>query len=138
MSYATITVCGNTGNAAEIKQLPSGKQVCTVSVAVSNGKDKPATWYTIQAWGDRADWLARDASAKGLLISATGRLQVREWDNGVKSGTALEVMVDQFTIQRTPNAEQQQTQQPRQGQHQTRREPARGGWDAGGNDDIPF
>lgn len=42
-------IIGTLGKDAEVKEV-NGKQVANFSVAVNNGKDRPATWYECALW----------------------------------------------------------------------------------------
>lgn len=46
-------ITGNLGSDAEIKQTKEGRTYLSFSVAVSDGKDKPTTWFNASAWSER-------------------------------------------------------------------------------------
>ena len=50
-------------------------------------------WYTINVFGETAK-NARDSIEKGHRIVVAGRLELRDWDNGERSGTSAEVEAD--------------------------------------------
>ena len=77
---------GHAGKDAEVKFTPSGKMVCTFSLATSNDyKDKqtdewikqPPTWHNITSFGKVAEELA-DVK-KGGKIKVQGKIQYRDW-----------------------------------------------------------
>jgi single-strand DNA-binding protein len=58
--------------------------------ATSRWVDGETNWYTVTAFKD----LATNANAsihKGDRIMLTGKLRVRDWDNGERSGTSVEI-----------------------------------------------
>lgn len=67
----------------ELRRLPSGKSVVSVSVAcdrdfAKDGGEKETDFIDIVAFGGTADHLAK-WFAKGKMIIVSGRLQIRTW-----------------------------------------------------------
>jgi single-strand DNA-binding protein len=56
-------------------------------------KDGETNWFTITSFKQLAITSAESIS-KGDRIMLTGTLKVREWDNGERSGTSVEVEAD--------------------------------------------
>lgn len=52
--------------------------------------DGETNWYTITAFRQLAMNIAQSVS-KGDRISVAGRIRVRDWDNGERAGTSVEV-----------------------------------------------
>jgi single-strand DNA-binding protein len=48
-------------------------------------------WYTITAFGQLASNL-RDSVDKGHRVIVSGELNIRDWDNGERTGTSVEVI----------------------------------------------
>lgn len=48
-------------------------------------------WYTITAFGQLAN-NARDSIEKGNRVIVSGELNIRDWDNGERTGTSVEVI----------------------------------------------
>jgi single-strand DNA-binding protein len=48
-------------------------------------------WYTITAFGQLASNL-RDSIEKGDRVIVSGELKIRDWDNGERTGTSVEVI----------------------------------------------
>ena len=48
-----LTIAGALGRDAETRTTQTGETVTGFSVAVSNGKDRDATWFDCSLWGDR-------------------------------------------------------------------------------------
>ena len=72
---------GNLGKDPESRQLPSGKKVCTFSVAVGRrwktggGETQERTdWFNVEAWG-RLGEVCQEYLSKGRLVFVEGRLQ---------------------------------------------------------------
>lgn len=116
-----ITIAGNVGKDAVLN---TGGQdpVLNFSVAVSNGKDKDATWYDCSLWGKRAESLHAYIK-KGTKISLDGKPGVR-----VHEGKAyLKITVGDLTLQSSAS-ERSDSAEP----------PARSSKPATSDDDIPF
>jgi single-strand DNA-binding protein len=56
-------------------------------------KDGETNWFTITAFKKLALTTAESIS-KGDRILITGTLKVRDWDNGERSGTSVEIEAD--------------------------------------------
>ena len=52
--------------------------------------DSDVNWFTISSFRQLAGTVAQSIS-KGERIVVSGRLKVRDWDNGERSGTSVEV-----------------------------------------------
>jgi single-stranded DNA-binding protein len=64
-------ISGNIGRNAETKTTKGGKDYAEFSVALYNGKDRPATWATVRAFGAKADDFQ-----KGKRVQAIGTLDI--------------------------------------------------------------
>lgn len=73
-----ITIAGNVGKDAETKTV-NGNSVTEWSVAVSNGRDKPSTWFKCSMWGTRGEKVA-GYIRKGDKITVAGTLQAGVYD----------------------------------------------------------
>ncbi|MBC8505176.1 MAG: single-stranded DNA-binding protein [Anaerolineales bacterium] len=76
-----IQLIGRLGKDPESRSTPSGRQVCSFSVAVgrrwksANGEVKEATdWFNVDAWG-RLGEICQQYLGKGRLVFVEGRLQ---------------------------------------------------------------
>lgn len=94
-----ICIAGRMAAHAELRRLESGKAVATVSIACdrdfkNGGGDRETDWVDIVAFGAPAEFISK-YGAKGRLLIASGRLQVRSWTDkdGNKRRTA-EVVAD--------------------------------------------
>lgn len=82
MSLAIVTLVGRVGKDPESKTTTSGKTVTTFSVAVDRGfgDSKVSDWFDCVCWEKLAENVPKFIK-KGALVSLTGRLQVRSWDD---------------------------------------------------------
>ncbi|GAA2991318.1 hypothetical protein GCM10010460_30090 [Microbacterium terrae] len=97
-----ITITGNVATEPEQKRLPNGVALTTFRLASGRRRldretgawvDSGTNWYRVSVFrrlGDHAFASLR----KGERVLVLGRLKVREWDNGVKSGTDVEIEAD--------------------------------------------
>lgn len=86
-----VILVGNLGRVPEIRHMPSGEAVCTLSVATSEtwkdkttGERKEATeWHKVVLFGRLAE-IADQYLRKGAAIYVEGSLRTRKWTD--KSG----------------------------------------------------
>jgi single-strand DNA-binding protein len=80
----SITLVGRLTDDPELRELPDGRPVCSLRLAVNDHRDKPALFVDVATFGDGAKACAEHLS-KGRQIGVIGRLTYREW--GAKDGT---------------------------------------------------
>ena len=73
----TMTIAGNVGKDAVLRNTQGGDPVLGFSIAIDNGKDKngnkrDSTWVQCNIWGKRADSL-NSFITKGTKLVVTGR-----------------------------------------------------------------
>ena len=96
-----ITLAGNIGKDAELRQTQSGDPVCSFNVAVTDPRDKEnTTWFTCTLWGKRAQALSQYLT-KGSKLALTGDLSTREYEGK----TYLQVRVGELTLQGKPQGQ---------------------------------
>jgi single-strand DNA-binding protein len=54
-------------------------------------------WFTITSFGELATEMAEKVS-KGNRIDLTGLLLIRDWDNGERAGTSVEIEVSEYKL----------------------------------------
>lgn len=95
-----ITVRGLVATDPKFETSASGVEHCSFRLASTKRRFDKATgiwvegevnWYTIIAFRNLARNIAESID-KGQRILVTGKLQVRDWDNGEKHGTAVEIL----------------------------------------------
>lgn len=93
-SYNQVTLIGNAGRDAEVREIKDGAKVATITVATSqkgftrkNGsKVEPRTdWHTVTLWRQLAEYAGAYVK-KGDLLHITGELRNRTYEdkNGVR------------------------------------------------------
>ncbi len=124
-----ICITGNLGKDAELKAMQDGTPVLKFSVADSQGRDKPAIWWSADLFGKRAESLA-PYLLKGQQVTVTGTLSEREYE-GKKYQT---IRVNDLALQGArPDGPRQQA--PRQ---QAQQPQSHGGGFDDMADDVPF
>ena len=88
-----ITISGRVGKDAETRTTGQGKDVTSFSVAVSEGRDKPTTWWDCAIWGNRGKSLQSHIK-KGDSVTVVGRFETREHEGK----TYLKCTVDSFAF----------------------------------------
>ncbi len=63
----------------ELRELPDGRSVCDLRLAVNDRRDKPATFIDVATFGEEAERCAEHL-AKGRQVGVIGRLVYREWE----------------------------------------------------------
>lgn len=110
-----ITVAGNIGKDAEIRNMPNGDPVASFSVADSQGRDKPTIWWNCQLFGKRAQALA-PYLLKGQQVTVAGSVSEREWtDKDGQKRKSMDVRVNEVALQ---GGRKDATEAPRQAPQQ--------------------
>lgn len=95
----TITIIGNVGTEPETFVTAGGITKVFFRLATSGrwfdrrkGEwvDGPSNWYKVEVFRQLADNVAVSVH-KGQNVVVSGRLKLREWSTGEKSGTAVEI-----------------------------------------------
>lgn len=97
-----ITITGNVATEPEFKRTAGGVPITTFRVArdlrrydraAGAWTDAGTNWYTVSVFRALADHAFRSLN-KGDRVILTGLLRLREWDNGTRRGTAVEIDAD--------------------------------------------
>lgn len=95
----TITVSGLVATTPRHLVTQDGLPITSLRMAASHRKfdrtqnkwvEGDTNWYTVTAFKQLAINIA-GAVAKGERIIVTGKLRVRDWDNGERAGTSVEI-----------------------------------------------
>jgi single-strand DNA-binding protein len=95
----TITLRGLVATTPRHITTESGLEVTSFRLASTTRKldtetgvwvDSDVNWFTISSFRQLAANVAQSIS-KGERIVVSGRLKVRDWDNGERSGTSVEI-----------------------------------------------
>lgn len=75
----SVTLVGQLTADPELRELPDGRSVCDLRLAVNDRRDQPPTFVDVATFGDEADACAKYL-AKGRQVGVIGRLTYREWE----------------------------------------------------------
>ncbi len=94
-----IEIIGNIGKDGELKVVGAkNTDVINFSVAAQGSKkEEDAQWFRCALFGARAPKLA-EYLKKGTKVFVRGELTMRKWESNGKSGTELEVTVDELEL----------------------------------------
>ena len=95
----SICIAGQLGKDAELRFLQNGDPVAGFSVADSQGKDRPTTWWSCSLFGKRAESLA-PYLLKGQSVTVTGTVTEREYvDKEGNKRKSMDVRVNDVALQ---------------------------------------
>jgi single-strand DNA-binding protein len=98
---------GRFGRKPEVMFIPSGKAVCSVSIACQ--VDDKTEWVALKFWDKQAELVGQYCD-KGSFVRVSGRLQTREWEkDGVKRYTT-EVVVNELQFLERGNGQDKQAE----------------------------
>ena len=92
------TLTGNLGRDPEIRYFESGKSKADFSIAVSTGKDRPADWFDIVAWGQSAE-RAMKLLHKGSRVVVIGSLKQERWTDRETSAQRSKVVLNAQSVE---------------------------------------
>ena len=96
MSLNSVNIMGNLTRDPEIKSLPSGKSVCSMSIAnnriYSKGNEKvtEVSYFDVEVWGPMAENCAKYLK-KGSGIIVEGRLKQDRWEKDGKTQSKVRI-----------------------------------------------
>lgn len=135
MSLNVVTISGNLGKAAELRQTRAGLSVVSFSVAVNERKKQSdgsysdyTNWLDCTMFGNRAEAL-QPYLAKGAKLSLVGHLHKSSWEQDGQRFSKVEIIVDEVELMNTRREKQQPEGSPAP-------EPVQAG--SIYDDDIPF
>jgi single-strand DNA-binding protein len=95
MAFNLVVLTGRLVANPEIKTTPSGKSVCSFTIAVDRGygDNKETDFITCVAWEKTAEFISKYFN-KGSEIGIEGSIQTRKWtDKNGNNRTAFEIRV---------------------------------------------
>ena len=103
---------GNLTKDPELKEIKSGKSVCTFSIAINNKVNNSVTYIDVETWNKSAQNCSRFLS-KGRKVLIEGRLQLNTWQSqSGESRTKLFCIADLVTfLDKSENQESNATQE---------------------------
>lgn len=99
MNDTYTTVIGNLASEVSLRTTASGRAFASFRIASNPRKFNRATnqwvdsdpnYLTVTCWGSLAE-NAQESLKKGDPVVVNGKLKIRQWQDGEKSGTAVEV-----------------------------------------------
>jgi single-strand DNA-binding protein len=103
-SLNQVTLMGNLTRDPELRQTPTGQNVCSFSLALNRSyKDASGEWQEatdyidIVAWGPLAERVAQYLT-KGRRCLVQGRLQSRSWEQEGQKRSKVEVLANDVTF----------------------------------------
>lgn len=101
MNVNSVTIVGRLTRAPELKALPSGQQVASLSIAtdrVFNDRDgrkqEQTEFHNVVVFGKSAENCGRYLE-KGQMVMVQGRLQTRSWEKDGQKQYRTEIVADQ-------------------------------------------
>ena len=103
---------GNLTKDPELKEIKSGKSVCTFSIAINNKVNNSVTYIDVETWNKSAQNCSRFLS-KGRKVLIEGRLQLNTWQSqSGESRTKLFCVADLVTfLDKSENQDSSATQE---------------------------
>jgi single-strand DNA-binding protein len=103
-SLNRVQLIGNLGKDPETRYTPTGKKVCTFSVAVSRhwtnneGESRESTsWFNVEVWG-RLGEICQEYLKKGRLVFLEGRLQTDQYEHEGEKRYSTKVVANQMQM----------------------------------------
>lgn len=92
-------MAGNISQDAEVRRIPSGDAVANFSVAINQGKDKPAIFMRATLFGKRAEGALPSFLVKGQPVAVSGSLTVNKYKDkeGIER-TSYDVRVQELDL----------------------------------------
>jgi single-strand DNA-binding protein len=96
MSLNSVNIMGNLTRDPELKNIPSGKSVCTLSIAnnrvytKNNEKVTEVSYFDVDVWGMAAENCAKYLK-KGSGIIVEGRLKQDRWEKDGKTQSRVRI-----------------------------------------------
>ncbi len=103
-SLNQVTLLGNLTRDPEVRQTPSGQQVCSFSLALNRSyKDQSGEWQEatdyvdVVAWGPLGERIGQYLK-RGSRALVQGRLQSRSWEQEGQKRSKVEVLANDVTF----------------------------------------
>lgn len=151
MNLNQAQLIGRVGQDPEVKQLPSGRLVCSFSLATSrtwtqDGQKKEQTeWHNIVFFGDNLiEKVIEPYVKKGSQLFIQGRIQTRSWEKDGEKKYRTEIIGESIQLGARPKDSDgddrggnRRTRTPRNAEEQEAMEAAQEGVDAFDGNDAP-
>lgn len=105
-SINQVILMGRLTRDPELRTTPSGKNVCSFSLAVDRafGQDDSADFFDITAW-DKLGELVNQYLSKGRRCLVQGRLSYRAWEQDGQKRSKVEVIATDVTFLDGPSGD---------------------------------
>src|SRR5690349_9005036 len=90
-TWNKVTFTGNLGRDPEMNFTHNGTAVTKFSIAVSQGKDKPAMWLNVEVWKELAKQ-CNEKLEKGSRVQVDGRMAQDKWEKNGQTHYAFKVV----------------------------------------------
>jgi len=96
MNFNTVSIFGNLTRDPELKSMPSGKNICKLSIAnnrvytKNNEKVTEVSYFDVDVWGVVADNCAKYLK-KGTGVIVEGRLKQDRWEKDGKTQSRVTI-----------------------------------------------
>jgi len=101
-----VTLLGNLGADAELKELPGPNKTivleCRVACTVFNGKERETQWVRVNYFGARAEAVAGYLT-KGKTVCVVGQMHTRQYEGQNGTGFSVEVKADDIQLAGSPS-----------------------------------
>lgn len=110
----SFTCAGNLTKDVELKETPSGKAVCTLSVAVNRPHSEETDFFNVEVWGKQAENCGKFLK-KGSKVGIIGYIKIRSYEgnDGVKR-YVTEVIAEQVEFLSPKKSESEESKNFRQ------------------------
>lgn len=99
MSLNSVNIMGNLTRDPELKNIPSGKSVCSLSIAnnrvysKNNEKVTEVSYFDVEVWGPAAENCAKYLK-KGSGVIVEGRLKQDRWEKDGKTQSRVRIVAN--------------------------------------------
>jgi single-strand DNA-binding protein len=114
-SLNKVMLIGHLGKEPETRFIPTGKKICTFSLAVdhrwkaANGETKSSTdWFNIEMWG-RLGEICQQYLHKGRLVYIEGRLRTDRYEDKGETHFITRVVGQRMQMLQPPPEEEEPT-----------------------------
>ncbi len=102
--FNKVTLLGNLTRDPELRTTPSGRSVCSFSLAVNRTwnnqqgeKQEDVSFFDCTAWG-KAGEIINQYTQKGQALLISGRLNQRTWEQDGQKRSKVDVVVEDFNF----------------------------------------
>lgn len=102
--FNKVTLLGNLTRDPELRTTPSGRSVCSFSLAVNRTwnnqqgeKQEDVNFFDCTAWG-KAGEIINQYTQKGQALLVSGRLNQSTWEQDGKKRSKVDVVVEDFNF----------------------------------------